>query len=189
MPGNPEVRVAAGPRPAPVAFSSTQRVLGVDPSLTSTGYAVLEGDERDCTALAHGAIRTTARAERPARLLAIHDELLSLIREWAPSAVAVESPFVSENVQSAMAIGEVRAVVLLAAAASGLPALEYPPAEIKQTVAGYGRSDKTQVHEMVMRQVTVNEGFASTDAADAAAVALCHLIRARRERLVAEQAR
>lgn len=169
--------------------SLSSRVLGVDPSLTSTGYAIVEQGSGLGTVLAHGAIRTTTRSEHAVRLLAIHDELLSLIREWSPSAVAVEAPFVSENVRSAMAIGEVRAIVLLAAAASGLPAFEYRPAEVKQIVAGYGRSDKAQVLAMVLRQVKPTSRFETTDAADAAAVAICHFNSQQRSRLLQTRGR
>lgn len=112
-----------------------------------------------------------------------------MIREWAPGAVAVESPFVAENVRSAMVIGEVRAVVLLAAAVSGLPAFEYSPAEVKQVVTGYGRSDKDQVLQMVSRQVSLSEAFATSDAADAAAVALCHLSSLARREILARSER
>lgn len=165
------------------------RVLGVDPSLVSTGYAVVEQGSDLGTVLAHGAIRTAARTDHAIRLLTIYDELLSLIREWSPSAVAVEAPFVSENVRSAMAIGEVRAIVLLAAAASGLPAFEYRPAEVKQIVAGYGRSDKAQVLSMVLRQVETTSRFETTDAADAAAVAICHFNSQQRSRLLQTRGR
>jgi crossover junction endodeoxyribonuclease RuvC len=161
------------------------RVLGIDPSLTATGFALIETDGSKCRALAHGAIRTTPRSERAVRLLAIHDEILTLVRTWSPQAVAVESPFVAENVRSAMAIGEVRAVVLLAGAVLDVDVFEYPPAEVKQAVAGYGRSEKDQVMEMVLRQVDVVEPFRSSDAADAAAVALCHIFSSWRSQMIA----
>jgi crossover junction endodeoxyribonuclease RuvC len=164
------------------------RVLGVDPSLTATGYAVLVQAGQNFRALTHGAIRTASKTPRPARLLAIQDGLLAVIREWEPEEVAVESPFVAENVRSAMAVGEARAAALLAAAASGLPAHEYPPAEVKRAVSGYGRSEKSQVMEMVLRQIEVDEAFASSDAADAAAVALCHFFSSRAARLTAGRA-
>jgi crossover junction endodeoxyribonuclease RuvC len=136
-------------------------------------------------ALAHGAVRTRPGVERATRLLAIHDEILTLIRTWEPAAIAVEAPFVAENVQSAMAIGEVRAVVLLAGAMLNLDVFEYSPTEIKQSVAGYGRSSKDQVMEMVLRQVSVKEPFKSSDAADAAAVALCHVVSTTRSQMIA----
>ena len=161
------------------------RVLGVDPSLTATGFAVLESIGQRCAALTHGAVRTSARIERAARLLKIHDEILTLGRNWQPQAIAVEAPFVAENVRSAMAIGEVRAVVLLAGAVLDIAVFEYSPTEIKQAVAGYGRSDKDQVMEMVLRQVDVNEPFTSSDAADAAAVGLCHIASQNRSQMLA----
>ena len=165
------------------------RVLGVDPSLTATGFAILESQGSAWCALAHGAVRTQPRTPRATRLLAIHDEILTLIRRWEPNFVAVESSFVAENVRSAMAIGEVRAIVMLAGAASNLDVFEYSPTEVKQAVAGYGRSDKEQVREMVLRQVDVAEPFKSSDAADAAAVALCHVVSAGRAEMIARSAR
>lgn len=166
-------------------MAESTRVLGIDPSLTATGFAILEWHGSTCRALTHGAVRTKPGTPRASRLLTIHDEILTLIRTWEPAAVAVEAPFVAENVRSAMAIGEVRAVVLLAGAVLNLDVFEYSPTEIKQAVAGYGRSGKDQVMEMVLRQVEVAEPFKSSDAADAAAVALCHAVSTTRSQIIA----
>ncbi|MPZ23638.1 MAG: crossover junction endodeoxyribonuclease RuvC [Dehalococcoidia bacterium] len=158
-----------------------RRVLGIDPSLSATGYAVLEEAGGGLHALVHGAVRTTTATPRASRLLAIHDELLNLVRTWNPTAIAVESPFVAENVRSAMVIGEVRAVVLITAASANIEPCEYSPAEIKQVVTGYGRSDKQQVQDMVRRQVTLDSEPTSFDAVDAIAVAICHLVSSSRK--------
>jgi crossover junction endodeoxyribonuclease RuvC len=170
-------------------MAGSTRVLGIDPSLTATGFALLEWRGSTCRAPTHGAVRTKPGTERAIRLLAIHDEILTLIRTWEPVAVAVEAPFVAENVRSAMAIGEVRAVVLLAGAVLNVEVFEYSPTQIKQAVAGYGRSGKDQVMDMVLRQVNVEEPFRTSDAADAAAVALCHMVSTTRSQLIARSSR
>lgn len=161
------------------------RVLGVDPGLRVTGWAVVaqEGDEPqlvDC-----GAIKTNASRSLPQRLLQVHEALTAVLRQWCPLEVAVEEPFVAANKRSAMVIGEARAVALLAAAQAGVTVQQYPPTEVKLVVTGHGGSDKSQVQAMLCVQLGLAEPPGSADAADAAAVALCHLVRRRREALVA----
>lgn len=165
------------------------RVLGVDPGLRVTGWAVLaqEGDEPqllDCGAIATDAARSLAQ-----RLLQVYDGLVGVLQQWRPSEVAVEEPFVAANKRSAMAIGEARAVALLAAAQAGVPVHQYPPAEVKLVVTGHGGSDKSQVQTMLCMQLGLAEPPPSADAADALAVALCHFVRRRRELLIAERGR
>lgn len=165
------------------------RVLGVDPGLRVTGWAVLaqEGDEPqvlDC-----GAIATDASRTLPQRLLQVYDALTGVLQQWRPSEVAVEEPFVAVNKRSAMIIGEARAAALLAAAQAGLPVHEYPPAEVRLVVTGYGGSDKSQVQAMLCMQLRLAEPPSSADAADALAVALCHFLRRRRELLIAARGR
>jgi len=154
-------------------------VLGVDPGLARTGWGVVEAVGGEFRWLGCGAIPTRPVWPIEERLHHIYKELCILIDRWQPIEVAVEDPFVAQNARSAFAIGEARAIALLAAAQAGLPVRAYPPAEVKLAVAGYGRSDKTQVAEMVRVQLSLAKAPEPSDAADALAVALCHHLRRR----------
>lgn len=152
-------------------------VLGVDPGLNVTGYGLVRSGPEGLACVAFGAVRTAAGAPRERRLARIHDALAGLLAEHRPAAVALEEPFVNMkvNVRSAFAIGEARAAVMLAAARAGVPVYQYPPATVKQTVAGYGRGEKAQVQEMVRLQLGLPRPPQPADAADALALAICHL--------------
>jgi crossover junction endodeoxyribonuclease RuvC len=154
-------------------------VLGVDPGLRVTGWGVVSAEGGDFRSLASGAIATDARRPPAERLLHIFRELCAVIERWRPDEVAVEDPFVAENARSALAIGEARAVALLAAAQAGLPVAPYAPAAVKLAVAGNGRSGKLQVQELVRLQLGLASPPEPLDAADALAVAICHLLRRR----------
>ncbi len=153
----------------------------MDPGLRVTGWGVIDASGESLRALASGAIRT--RSDRPPeeRLHHIFRGLCAVIDRWRPAETAVEDPFVAENARSAFAIGEARAVALLAAAQAGLPVRSYAPAEVKLAVAGNGRSEKAQVQEMVRLQLGLEKAPQPADAADALAVALCHHLRRRAE--------
>jgi crossover junction endodeoxyribonuclease RuvC len=142
---------------------------------------VIDGDARAMRWLGCGAIATNAKLAPELRLQQIYSELCAVIERWRPHEVAVEDPFVAENARSAFAIGEARAVALLAAAQASLSVRAYAPAEIKLAVAGYGRSDKLQMQEMVRLQLGLATAPRPADAADALAVALCHHLRRRSE--------
>ncbi len=168
---------AKGPRPAhnaPRSSSAPLVILGVDPGLRVTGWGIVGVQDGALFSPACGAIPTQAKRPTEERLHHIFQELCDVIARWRPAEVAVEDPFVGENVRSAFAVGEARAVALLASAQAGLAASAYAPAEVKLAVTGYGRSDKTQVQELVRVQLGMVEAPESTDAADALAVALCH---------------
>ena len=153
----------------------------MDPGLRVTGWGVVGATGDGFRSLASGAI-PTRRDQRPEeRLHHIFRELCAVIDRWRPAEVAVEDPFVGQNARSAFAIGEARAVALLAAAQAGLPVRPYAPAEVKLAVAGYGRSDKAQVQELVRVQLGLATAPEPADAADALAVALCHHLRRRAE--------
>ncbi len=156
-------------------------MLGVDPGLRVTGWGIVGAAGERLRALASGAVRTRSDRPREERLLRIFRELGAVIQRWRPAEVAVEDPFVAENARSAFAIGEARAVALLAAAQAGLPVSAYAPAEVKLAVAGSGRSDKAQVQEMVRLQLGLEKAPQPADVADALAVALCHQLRRRTE--------
>jgi crossover junction endodeoxyribonuclease RuvC len=155
------------------------RVLGVDPAATGpTGYGVVESDGHDCRTLHYGALKVAAqrRNKRPEAVLQdVHALLSRLIEEFSPDALAVESVFAALNLRTALRLAEVRGVVLLAAAQHGVSVHSYSPREVKASVAGYGHADKRQMQLMVRALLAMTETPEPADAADALAVALCHL--------------
>jgi crossover junction endodeoxyribonuclease RuvC len=155
------------------------RVLGIDPGTAITGYGVVEEKEGELKVLAFGAIRTPAGQPLPTRLQAIYRGVMELAEEWEPSAAAVEELFFSSNARTAMSVGQARGVALLALANAGLSIAEYTPLAVKQAVTGYGGADKAQVQEMVRLLLELEEAPKPDDAADALAVAICHLHSAR----------
>lgn len=151
------------------------RVLGVDCGSRSTGFAVLESDGRRYQVLDFGAIQPKRVKTFADRLHYIHQALEKLVEEYQPTEVAVEQVFQAFNVKSAQHLGQVRGVVLLAAAKAGLPVAEYSATLVKTSVVGYGRAQKQQVQLMVQRILKLKEKPEPHDAADALAVALCHI--------------
>lgn len=155
------------------------RVLGVDPAAAGpTGYAVIESNGRECRSLHYGALKVAdkIRRESPgAALEAVHSLVSELLREFSPDAMAVESIFSALNVKTALRLAEVRGVVLLAAAQHHIEVHSYAPRLIKASVAGYGHADKRQLQLMVRSLLGLTEIPEPLDAADALAVALCHL--------------
>jgi len=161
-------------------------ILGLDPGLATTGYGlVTESPDGDLALVSYGAIITAAGQPLPGRLLAIDHDLASLISIHRPDAVAVEELFFSRNVTTALAVGQARGVALLAAARAELPVYEYRPMEVKQAITGYGKAPKRQVQEMVRMLLDLDHIPRPDDAADAIAVAICHLYNARLEGLLA----
>ncbi len=154
------------------------RILGVDPGSAVCGYGVVEGPgQRYVTA---GTIRCGSIAPGPGRLRRIHENLLAIIDEFCPDALSLERHFVAANVQSAFRIGEARAMAMLAAAERDLAMFEYPPNEVKLCVAGHGHADKAQVKYMVRKTLKLDPAIElADDAADALALAICHLGRGR----------
>lgn len=167
-------------------MSGRLRVLGIDPGLASTGFGVVEAAPggRDARTIAMGAIRTRPKQPRAERLAEIAQRVGALIEEHEPDEVAVEQQYVAQNVRSAMAIGEVRAAVMVAAASRGLPVHEYTPTAVKEAVAGYGRATKEQVQQMVMAQLELKEEPSPLDVSDALAIALTRLAESRLEALM-----
>lgn len=155
------------------------RVLGLDPAAAGpTGYGIIESDGRDCRTLRYGALRVAAKRRHEsagAVLQAVHALLEQLIGEYQPNAVAVESVFTALNMKTALRLAEVRGVVLLCAEQHGLPVHSYSPREVKASVAGYGHATKEQIQLMVRALLSMQETPEPADAADALAVALCHL--------------
>ena len=155
------------------------RVLGIDPGTAITGYGVVEEVGGDLKTLTFGVIRTPANEPLPIRLQSIYRAVKNLATEWDLAAAAVEELFFSSNVRTAMSVGHARGVTLLALADAGLPVAEYTPLAVKQAVTGYGNADKAQMQEMVRLLLGLAEVPRPDDAADALAVAICHLHSAR----------
>src|SRR6266403_3439757 len=152
------------------------RVLGIDCGTEYTGYGVVEllDDER-LVCIVCGAIKVSPRDPMPTRLSRISIGLQELICQHHPDRVAIEDVFYALNVKSALKLGQVRGVAMLAAATAGLDVAEYSPLSIKSAVVGYGKAEKRQVQHMVARLLYLDEVPEPTDAADALAIAICHL--------------
>jgi crossover junction endodeoxyribonuclease RuvC len=161
------------------------RVLGIDPGTSVTGWGVVEAEGGTFRRVGGGAVELSTRIPLGERLRRIHVSVTELLRDYAPTALALEKAFVAVNVQSAFRLGEARGAVLIAAAGAAVPVFEYAPAQVKLTVVGYGRADKGQM----VRGVALRLGApcaARADEADALALALCHLIEGRLRRLASE---
>jgi crossover junction endodeoxyribonuclease RuvC len=148
-------------------------VLGVDPGSHRTGWGVIDTDGRRHRLLEKGTIAPSPRLTLPARLRAIHQGVSALIARLDPDVLAVEDVFHAANTRTALVLGHVRGVVLLAGAEAGLPVHEFPPATVKQQITGFGRAEKGQVAFMVARMLELTGDGEAGDAADALAVALC----------------
>lgn len=151
------------------------RVFGIDPGSERTGYGCVESDGRRHRLVLCGAVRTPASTSFPDKLAAIHRTLATLIADARPSCVAIENLFHAANVRSALKLGHARGVAMLAAVEAGVDIVEYTPAEIKRAVVGYGRAEKPQVQQMVKLLLGLDRAPSPHDAADALAVAICHL--------------
>ena len=151
------------------------RVLGVDCGSIQTGVAVLQSNGKDHQVLHFGAIRVPRSRALGDRLKQIHQELEVLLERFRPDSIALEEVFQAFNVKSAMHMIQVRGVVLLLAAQTGLPVSEYSALAVKKSVVGYGRAEKHQVQRMVQRILALAAPPQPEDAADALAVALCHI--------------
>lgn len=162
------------------------RILGVDPGTVTMGYGIIEAKDDEVTVVDYSALTAPQRSPIGERLNYLHQRLLEVIAQYQPDAVAIEQPFMAKNVKSALAIGMAQAVAILAAASKGIPIYEYTPAAVKQRVANYGGSSKEQVQEMVKLQLGLAEVPQPNDAADALAVALCHLRETHLDNLLAK---
>ncbi len=155
------------------------RVFGIDCGTEFTGYGVVEVDcEARLPRLVHrvaGTIRLNKKDKAPQRLAQVYAELTGLMALHEPEVVAIEEVFFSANAKSALKLGQVRGVAMLAAAVSGLPVVEYAPLSIKSAVVGYGLAAKEQVQFMVTRLLELSVAPESPDAADALAIAICHI--------------
>ena len=162
-------------------------VLGIDPGTAITGYGLVREDDEELTLVECGVIVTPSGQPLPERLRHIYRGLADLIGKHKPEAAAVEELFFSRNARTALSVGHARGVALLALADAGLPIHEYKPLEVKQAIAGYGGADKRQVQEMVRMLLNLDHSPHPDDAADAVAVAVCHIHSARMVALIADR--
>lgn len=151
-------------------------VVGIDPGLATTGYGVIrELAQGDLEVVDYGVILTPVDEPMGQRLLRLYKQLKELIILHQPESGAVEKLFFQRNVRSAMAVGQARGVVMLTLAETGLPVMEYNPMEVKQAISGYGRASKEQMQRMVSTLLRLQDIPRPDDAADALAIAICHI--------------
>jgi crossover junction endodeoxyribonuclease RuvC len=151
-------------------------VIGIDPGTAITGYGLVQDHPDGSLAVVdYGVIQTPSDMEMPLRLVELHRELNKILLLHQPVGGAVEKLFFQRNVRTALSVGQARGVVLLALAEAGLVIAEYTPLEVKQAVAGYGAADKNQVQQMVRVLLELDDIPRPDDAADALAIAICHL--------------
>jgi crossover junction endodeoxyribonuclease RuvC len=152
------------------------KVVGIDPGTAACGYGIVHESDGRLRAVDHGWWQTPARDRPQRRLKTIFDAVADLVAQHEPDAVALEESFVGADARTALSVGQARGVVLVACAAAGVECVEYAPAHVKKAVCGYGRAEKDQVQRMVKAILGLDAPPASTHAADALAVAICHAL-------------
>jgi len=150
-------------------------ILGIDPGTAITGYGLVSYEGNHLKRIDFGAIRTTPDQSAAQRLRIIYQELQTLIVRFKPEIMAIEELFFNRNVKTVLAVGQARGVAILAAATLDLEIAEYTPLQVKLAVAGYGRAEKHQIQEMVRMLLCLTELPKPDDAADALAIAICHI--------------
>jgi crossover junction endodeoxyribonuclease RuvC len=162
--------------------------IGIDPGTAITGYGLVQRTEAgDLLAVDWGVILTPAGMPPSERLAVIYQHLNQILQQHQPVSAAVESLFFQRNVRTAMSVGQARGVVLLALQQAGIPSFDYNPNQVKQAVSGYGAADKAQMQSMVRTLLNLNELPKPDDAADALAVAICHLNTQRTQQMISHQ--
>ena len=150
-------------------------VLGIDPGLSTLGYGLVDAGGHEVRAVAAGVIRTDQSAGVGDRLAELHRDLDALLRQYQPDEAAIEQVFVNRNLQTATTVGRASGVVLLTLAQHGIEVAEYSPSAVKRALTGYGNADKTQMKKVVAMRLGLAEAPTPADAADALAIALCHI--------------
>ena len=150
------------------------KILGIDPGIAIVGFGVIEYDGFKFKTIDYGAITTPAHTPLPARLKMVYDDMNYVIEKFKPDQVAIEELFFNNNAKTAIAVGQARGVLILAAENRKIPVYEYTPLQVKQGVVGYGRADKKQVQQMVKSMLSRHEIPKPDDTADALAIAVCH---------------
>jgi crossover junction endodeoxyribonuclease RuvC len=156
-------------------FDAARPVLGIDPGVSRCGYGAVRRDGASMAPVSYGVIRTRPSDPLPNRLALLEAELETLVRELRPSAMAVERVLFQNNARTAISVGQASGLALAVAARAGIPVIQYSPNEVKLAVCGYGGADKEQVQQMVQRLLQLPEIPKPPDAADALALAVCHL--------------
>jgi crossover junction endodeoxyribonuclease RuvC len=163
-------------------------VLGIDPGLSRCGYGVVERVGRRPRAVAAGVLRTDPTLDVPHRLAALRDDLRVLLADHRPAVVAIERVLFQLNARTAIPVAQAAGVAMVEAVAAGCEVVEYSPNQVKQAVAGHGGADKDQIERMVQALLGIDRPLRPVDAADAVALALCHLAHAPLRRRVARAA-
>lgn len=162
------------------------RILGIDPGLGRTGYALVVAEGGRLTPGPAGIFSTAPRGETGARLLALHRQLSQFLEAERPDVVAMEELFFNRNITTGLQVAQARGVCFLAAAQAGIPVVEYNPQHVKVAVTGQGRAEKQQVVYMVRRLLGLQRDPSPDDVADAMAVAICHAHTGSRPRVAGE---
>lgn len=162
------------------------RVLGIDPGTINLGYGIVDVDDEGAgmTIVSYGVLSLSTKVPVEKRLALLYKKLDEIVARYRPDEVAIEEPFVAGNARSALAVGRAQAIAILAATSKNLPVFRYLPAQVKQQVTDYGSSSKEQVQEMVRIQLGLPQPPKPSDAADALAVAICHLHQKHVDRLL-----
>ncbi len=150
------------------------RIIGIDPGTARIGWGLIEGSRQNYSMLQYGCIETDKSMQSYHRLQEIYREVYGLLQTEKPDQVVVEELFFARNVTTALSVGQARGVILLAAAHANLPIFEYTPLQVKQTITGYGRAEKSQIQSMIKMLLRLKEIPKPDDAADALAIALTH---------------
>jgi crossover junction endodeoxyribonuclease RuvC len=156
-------------------LSNIQRTIGVDPGLNNTGFGILDYKGSKIKVVAYGLISPPAKESIPNRLEYLNSHMNDLIDKFNPMSMAIEDSFYSQNVKSAILLGQARGVLLLSASSRGIPSMVYAPRKVKQSVTGSGSSSKKQVKYMVEKILKIDKNISSLDITDALAIGLCHI--------------
>ena len=156
-------------------MDNVQRTIGVDPGLNNTGFGILDYKGSKIKVVAYGLITPPINESIPNRLEYLNSHMNNLIDKFNPMSMAIEDSFYSQNVKSAILLGQARGVLLLSAASRGIPSMVYAPRKVKQSVTGSGSSSKTQVKYMVEKILKIDKDISSLDITDALAIGLCHI--------------
>ena len=151
------------------------RTLGIDPGTATTGFAVVDEINKKIKLIEYGCIKTSPSTPAHLRLLKISEELNSIVKKYCPDVMAVEQLFFANNEKTAIKVGEARGVILLSAASNKIALSEYTPLQVKLALTGYGKADKKQIQYMVKNLLGLKEVPKPDDAADAIAIAICHI--------------
>lgn len=150
------------------------RILGIDPGIAIVGVGIVDKEPTSYKPVFYDAITTPAHTPLELRLLDIYNRLEKIIDQYKPDAVSIEELFFNNNAKTAIAVGQARGVILLAAVQYGIPIFEYTPLQVKQALTGYGRADKKQIQQMMKAMLGLAEIPKPDDVADALAIAVCH---------------